>query len=582
MGALGLQGKVDSAMSVRQTGRLDTRNGSIVVGALAVAMSVIVVIGYWEPNVFLDGDGVYYYNVAKGLIENGTLRQEGNTSETWYRNLGWNFQVRPEWSNIALGARGEWWPKHPILLSIAVAPFVWAFGVKGALVFANLMLWCLALLAYRLATRLAPGQLSLAAGLMFVVTPWIYWYAHKFTNDVFYTVLVLAAFDATFAKRPRMAGLYLGLSVMAKVTNVLYGPALLAVWLWNRDRRAILRFLAAAAIPVLVLCLQNLWMFGGPFTTGYDRIIMRGHDGVIGLYSHRVDFTLVGLWSRLVNVLTAKEYVYGNFPFYFIALVCAVILIVRRRMVGWVFAWSLVVPVVFHAAYTFYRLDFTLPQFGLSMAPFAAAVGGLIRFDEAPAEPPKPWSRAVWLRIVGVAAVVLLVCGVVRVLLPAHKNLLWENIFEAKVYMGERPCDDMRHNAERWACGVMQEFKPMMTGRVLTNPLTFDKRPRDMILLVPPATPNMPRSIIYPNMRLGDRLLVEYGLSDDSVGGSRLRFKMSIDDEEMISEDIDRIGLRQVRLDTSRWRSREVPLRFEVSTPVPNVMRFGISATVEK
>ena len=199
----------------------------LAVVGLAAVCGLFAIREHWVPNKWLFGDGAFYMNVSRGILENGSLRQEAMHPHSWYeRDLGWNRDVDAAWSNIAIGRNGEWWPKHPILMPICAVPFVWALGPIGTLVFQFVFYLLMSLFAYRVASRVASRPAALAAACAFAVTPWIYDRVWGFNNDVFYTVLILAAVDAALGERPILAGALLGIGVFAKNTNVLYAPAL--------------------------------------------------------------------------------------------------------------------------------------------------------------------------------------------------------------------------------------------------------------------------------------------------------------------------------------------------------------------
>ena len=71
-----------------------------------------------------------------------------------------------------------------------------------------------------------------------------------------------------------VAGLLLGLSVWAKWTNAIFFPVAAVALAARRDWRSLWRFGAAAALPIAGLLGLNAHMFGSPFVTPYDRVLI--------------------------------------------------------------------------------------------------------------------------------------------------------------------------------------------------------------------------------------------------------------------------------------------------------------------
>src|SRR5688572_28499678 len=78
-----------------------------VIGLLAAALGAGAIVQRWEPNKWLHGDGAFYMNVARGLIERRTLEQSQLHPRSWYeRPMGWNHSLDAAWSNVAIGRNG--------------------------------------------------------------------------------------------------------------------------------------------------------------------------------------------------------------------------------------------------------------------------------------------------------------------------------------------------------------------------------------------------------------------------------------------------------------------------------------------
>ena len=534
-----------------------TRRFWIPVLLVAVILGALSIRSHWLPNKWLFGDGAFYMNVVRGLLDDGSLRQESLHPHSWYdQDLGWNRNVDAAWSNIALGRNGEWWPKHPILMPIVAAPFVWAFGPMGTLVFQFVGFVLMALLAWRIASRVAPRPAALAATIAFLATPWVHDRVWGFNNDVFYTVLILAALDAALLRKALLAGALLGIGVFAKATNVLYGPALLLVFLLRKDWRGALRFCVAAAVPAAFYLGLNWYMYASPFNTGYDRILVR-EAGKLGMHSHSADFHFSRILPGLKTVLFGREGFLGHFPLFFAGLAGLLLLAVKRWREALVLAWCIALPIAFHAPYTWYRLEFNLPQLAMAVAPLAV----LLSPTGAPFEEEFQRKRVRWGRLsVILLAVILVAAGLVR---------------RAIVDEG----DYFNNQVERWECSHFDNNDWFMTGRALHEKLEYDGR-EEKLLVLHPHPNGQERVLEYSKVPLGDTLKVRYGFADKARADASLRFKVLVDGQVVFEEEVSGRGLRVKELDTSAHAGSEAEVAFVVTSPKPSWCIFGVGGDV--
>lgn len=544
---------------------------------LALVMGSFAIGDRWHPNKWLFGDGAFYLNVSRGLLENRSLRQEKMHPHSWYdREMGWNHSLDGAWSNIAVGRHGEWWPKHPILLPIAAAPFVWAFGPIGSLIFQFLGWLAGVAFAYRIGARLVSRPAALAAACAYAVSPWIAERVWGFNNDVFYTALLLAAVDAALGAKALAAGLLLGIAIFAKATNVLYGPGLLLLFLARRDWRGALRFGLAAAGPTLLLLAMNTYLFGSPLATGYDRILVR-EAGRVTTHSHSTDFHWSFMRSGLTRALLGGDGFFGRFPLFFPGLAGWALLFVRRRWAeALALGWCIAVPIAFHAPFTWYRLEFNLPQAALS----AAMLASLLPPFTGPRAGESSPSRVRWGRLAGVgAAAALLAVGLGRRALARDGDYLWRELPRAEVSLGDIPCDYYNNQVERWECSHFDAGNDwFMTGRMLEAPLRFAGAPKDLLLLHPHPT-GRERRLEYPAVPAGKTLHLRYGLADNARPGAKLHFKVALDGQPILEEDVDQRGLVEKDVDTSPWAGKSARLALSVVSADANGCIFGVNGS---
>ncbi len=546
----------------------------LAVFAFAGLLGWMAVNDTWQPNKWLIGDGAFYLNESYAVLHNGSLRQESIHPHSWYeKELGWNSNVDAAFSNIALGRHGEWWPKHPYLMPLVATPFIWAYGPIGSLVCHFLCYALIALLAYRIAARVASPGAALAAACALIATPWFAHCAWGFNNDVFYTVIILAAIEAALADKPHISGLLFGIGVFAKATNVLYGPALLGIFVLRKDWRGAWRFLFWGGVPVLIYLSLNWYMYTSPFKTGYDRILVRV-AGKSTTHSHSTDFHFANMRQGLKRVLLEGDGIWPHVPIFFPALLGLPILLVRRWREALLFVWCLAVPILFHATYTWYRLEFNLPQLALAVTPLALLL--------TPVAPPStvatPSPRAWLLREFLLLAIVLIASGVGRRLLERQPSYLWKHLPEAKVLLGDIPCDYFNNMVERFECSHFDTDDNQLTGRVLDVPLRFKDKAEQVVLLTPSYTAKE-RRLTYRDVPLTRKFLLRFGLADTARADAVVHLKVLLNDKLLLERDVKARGLNVERLDTSALAGKRGKLDFIVTSPNPSGCLFGVDGS---
>jgi hypothetical protein len=270
----------------------------------------------WRAGSFLIGDCPYYASAAVSLWQDNDL--------DLHNQLKGGLEIHQK--QVSLGARGEWYPKHPILLPVLSAPFYAAFGVAGFLFFNLLVLTLLGATTWALCRHfVSPGNATLATVLVFGGS-FLRAYAYNFSPDLLSTLAMLAGILSILKGRPALAGASWGLGVLAKVSN-LFVVALILVFLIFRRPRADAGKAGAALLPGLVAwALLNVHMFGSPTLTGYDRTIVLD-QGTVTTVSHRGFFDLPAmegirgqLLDRRAGILTTSPLLILAIPGFLILL----------------------------------------------------------------------------------------------------------------------------------------------------------------------------------------------------------------------------------------------------------------------
>ena len=97
---------------------------------LALVLALAFVFGHdaggnarFTPDKWLNKDGSFYYLTLRTLVDRHTLAQDQTQPRSWYeQDLRWNRTLNADWSDVAVGREGHWYPKHAILMPLATVP----------------------------------------------------------------------------------------------------------------------------------------------------------------------------------------------------------------------------------------------------------------------------------------------------------------------------------------------------------------------------------------------------------------------------------------------------------------------------
>jgi len=529
-------------------------------GVFCVALLILGgdAVSKYTPDRWLYADGSFYYNILQGVVKNGSFDQSHIHPRTWFNGtLGWNYNLTDDWSNISVGKDGTWYPKHSFLMPLLAIPFYLALGPVGTLIFNVLCGALTALLAAELASRYTARWLASLIGVGMAGVPAIVQQAYGFNNDVFYTVLVIATAIEFTDKRYAWAGLWGGLSFLAKITNVLF---LLPFGLWvlaARDRRALIRFVGCASIGIGLAALANWVMFGAPWITPYQRVLIV-HNGADEIQSH---FRLFSrdfaqgfdvIWAQLRQTL----------PAYLLAFVGCGAMVWRRRFVeAAVFALALAIPLLFFAKYSWYREEFLDPSFGLCAAPLGALAGLFFSAHSEPAIAARTWK----LGLAGAfGALAILAVGRGALALADRTVTLAKLVPDSsvtQVFLGEIPCDYFNNQVGRWECsGFDRGQEWCFTGQTLDRFPHFAGQPKAPIDLNPNPSGQPRRLIFSPKWK--HHLVLGFGLSDGSAR-TPVDLTVKLGDQEVLHETVADTGWQERTIETPP--GTHVPLELDVT-----------------
>ncbi|GAB4111888.1 MAG: hypothetical protein OHK0013_48010 [Sandaracinaceae bacterium] len=254
------------------------------------------------PNTWIFRDGRFYVNVATTIVEDLSLEQH-RFAASWYSGtLGWNHDLDPGWSNVALGRSGQYWPKHPYLLPLFASPLLFAFGLPATLLFNLLMFGVIVGGLFRFASAYGDPESAALASVLFVFATIVVGSAYDFSTDVLMLALFSQGLAAVKERHGAWAGVAVGLCVMIKPTALMLLPSLVLLFfertspreaapVWGTTRRELGRAFAGGTLVLMLFALANTWMYGRPWWSGYNRTLITS-GGAPALASHTDAFSV--------------------------------------------------------------------------------------------------------------------------------------------------------------------------------------------------------------------------------------------------------------------------------------------------
>jgi len=310
----------------------------------AVGLLLLILAGIYLPyiwsrgpstNSFLQGDCLYYRFAVVSLLEDGDL------------DLANNIRGNPKYRHmpllngqLALSVDNRLVPKHPVLMPILSAPFYFLLGSQGLLAFNALLAVGVILLIYLLNRRFTGPLISLISALLYAVGTLFLNYSYNYSPDLLSTILFLGGAYLALRRSYYPSALLLGLSIFAKLSNVVL-VALLAAYCVYRifkegrgeQGRAWRRAILFSGALLLSLCPQayvNQTLYGSPLTTGYQRTVLPGPaPGKIRVVSH-VDYFNQPLIKGSVQLLLHEKGLLPTNPVLLLALL-GILLITRQK-----------------------------------------------------------------------------------------------------------------------------------------------------------------------------------------------------------------------------------------------------------
>ncbi len=344
-----------------------------------------------EP--YMKGDSIYLTNIAISVLEDGDLDQKNQTDRRIFENTNPRTNISLANSNISKGIRGEWYPKHSVLMPIVSVPFYALWGGFGLVIFNLFCLLLLVVAARRAASKVATTGAADLAAIATGLTPVFYTFAYSYSPDIFSALLVTAGIWTTMSRKYLLSGLLLGFSLWSKIPNALI-LSMVGIWLLSqKDYKKTLQFSAGAFVPISLFAGLNWYMFGAPWITAYSRIWVV-QNGVHSLGDCTFCFSRPfwnGVWLQVMDPIHGLM---QTAPVTILSLGGYLLLYKRNRSICIILALFAVGMFLFYCKYDFTSAShfgnrFLMPVMALSTIPLATLIEAVvIRFTLK--TPPKP------------------------------------------------------------------------------------------------------------------------------------------------------------------------------------------------
>lgn len=523
---------------------------------------------YYAPYTFIYRDGSFYAQTNRSIAEAVSLRQEAFQPSSWYDgSLPWYRDVDAAWSNVSLGSEGEWYPKHSFLMPVFSTPFFVVFGINGLLLFNAVLLTLGLWLGYLLAARYVPAIPAAVVSLVVAGTPLVEFMTYAYSHDVFYSTLVVASLFCAAVGRDRSAGLLAGLSLFAKVTNVLVlVPMTLAIagFAWRR----LLRIAAFGAIPVALFLAANTWMYGSPFATSYNRMltVVEGKQQVASVGSSFDTPLLEGLY-RYVNP-HEDEPLGPMASAGLIAFIGCIPLARRQRRLAVGLAAAFAAFTVVFALYNYGASRFFLPLLLLAPLPGAVLFESVASLVERAVGGIRARLSGGRLRVVawvagGMASAV--VAGFwVRAAIGTEATSMSADAERLLVTLDNTPCDYFNMGHLKWECSHLDPGGNYFVGQSVGSQCGLGQ---GTMVRVSPNPANRTRQITWFPQREASGLTLHFGIEPDSRPG-RASFAVEVDGRRVYEGTVDKRGVAGERT-INLAIEPNVPVRLTV-LPSPN------------
>lgn len=236
--------------------------------ALAIFIVFDLFIVFLHVDVLPDGPGRRMYEVAESIIHRGSLvpdyfiQLESFLRDETKRSSG------AMWQDVfSLTREGRVFPKHSLLSSLLLVPFVALFGVWGVLVSTTVVQTGTVVATHYISSLLQPGVSWITSLVSILIGTQILYYSGGVAYDALGGFLIVAGV-AIAKKNPLAAGFLVGAAVFCRPINLMY--ALILVFF--TERRRLGWAMVGVAVPTVLFLTMNHVLWGGPLITAHHRM----------------------------------------------------------------------------------------------------------------------------------------------------------------------------------------------------------------------------------------------------------------------------------------------------------------------
>ena len=356
---------------------------ALAIGLFAFVVALASVMPQLTPNTWMFRDGRFYANVTTTLVEDQTLDQH-RFAASWYSGAyGWNRDLDPGWSNVAMGRNGEHWPKHPYVLPFLASPLYFAFGLRATLLFNLLMFGFIAAGLYRFARAYASEANAAMAACLFTFASIVIQSAYDYSTDVLMLACVAHALAFVHDRKGAWAGLLIGLAVVIKPTALMLLPSLVLLSFERPQaagpthekaltQRSLLASLGTGSVVLGLFALANTWMYGRPWWSGYNRTLVTA-QGETSLASHTDAFS-VPFEEGFHRVMMGDYGLLAAFSILFASLPGLCWLLVKRPRAGIAALLGVTLSLIVFSLYVYEGHRFHWPALALLVPALATSL----------------------------------------------------------------------------------------------------------------------------------------------------------------------------------------------------------------
>lgn len=363
------------------------RKLTIALALFALVLVATDVAAQIQPNTWLFRDGRFYTNVNENILLEGSL--EDPFAASWYQgNLGWNRDLTVDFSNLALGARGEHYHFRPWILPVASTPFYFAFGLLGVLLFSCALYAFVAAASFRFVRAYTTALPAALTAVAMVLASGFRHHVYNYSVDMLLVTAFLCGLWGLMEKKGWLAGALVASTVMIKPTVLLYAPAL-ALVMWERnDGKTLLRAIGGGSVVLGIYGCINWYMFGRPWWTGYTRTLVTV-NGEPDVYTNTASFE-TPLEEGARDLLTGPDGVVWWHGLFVLALPGLAVVLRRFPRSGIAILASSIAAYALFSKFQWHHDRFLFPTVALLALPLALGMqwaGGGVRRALLPVAP---------------------------------------------------------------------------------------------------------------------------------------------------------------------------------------------------